>query len=320
MLPPLLLFLAAAGLTAAIAAWLIARGALRPRRATAGWALAHGSAPDPGSLGLRYSECGTAEWPAWRIEGSGTVGAPTLILLHGWGRSRIDSLRRVGPLLPHVRAAILPDLPGHGESQSATAVGASEHAALVAELPRWLEAGRHPKGWSPRVILAGHSLGAAVAIRAAPLLNGVATVDGVIAWAPYETARQPVAARLAAQGIRIPALVRAATIMLRWHTGQESSTISALRSLTARSVPTVIVGSSGDRVVELGVVRQLATEAGVARDEANSFLVGQSGHADLGTEADGTTDAVAVRCATWSAGPIRDSRSPTRSAGSSDPA
>ncbi len=306
-LSPVLLFAAAGGLSLSIGAALVARGARRPRRATTGWALAHGLAPDPGAVGLAFGQCGTAEWPAWRIEGSGGTGAPTLILLHGWGRSRIDSLRRLAPLLPFVHAAILPDFPGHGDSQSKTSVGAREHRGLATEIRRWLQADRPGDRGSGRLLLAGHSLGGAVAIRAAPLLDQLATVVGVIAWAPYETVQQPIDARLATQGIRLPSLTHMASQLLRWRTGPEPSTIESLRAVAERSIPMVIVGSAADRIIPLHVVERVASAAPPSpRSTYAQLLVAHCSHADLGTDIDATRGAVAQRCADWCANSVRE--------------
>ena len=177
--------------------------------------------------------------PAWRIEGGGDANAPTLLMLHGWGRSRWDSLTRLPALLPLVREAWLPDLPGHGEHPGARSwVGVREPAAAAAMAAEI--AARRP---GARLLLMGHSLGAGVALRAArpsPL-----HVAGVIALAPYRDLHSPIPGRMAVQGLpRRPftsigfALLRAAGCL-----------DEPLESDAAHvRVPALVVACEGDRV------------------------------------------------------------------------
>ena len=76
---------------------------------------------------------------------------PMLLAMHGWGRDRRDMLRLVGD-----RAALVPDLPGHGSSPPPPdAWGAADYAQSVAAM---LDA----DGAAPYVIV-GHSFGGRVA-------------------------------------------------------------------------------------------------------------------------------------------------------------
>ena len=187
--------------------------ALRPPRKYFAWALATGRPKDPSDLGLEFieSEFSSGEHhplPAWRIKGSAThSNAPILVMLHGWGRSRWDSLTRVEPFRNACSEIVLLDLPAHGEHLGAwSALGVREPACVVHALHEL--ARQFPN--SP-FLLAGHSMGAGIAIRAANLAandfqgdtskNKGISIAGVIAFAPYSTLRSPIPARLALQNL-----------------------------------------------------------------------------------------------------------------------
>jgi pimeloyl-ACP methyl ester carboxylesterase len=187
--------------------------ALRPPRKYFAWALATGRPKDPSDLGLQFDECEFSSGqhhplPAWRIKGNAThSNAPILVMLHGWGRSRWDSLTRVEPFRKACSEIVLIDLPAHGEHLGAwSALGVHEPACVVQALHEL--AHQFP---NRPFVLAGHSMGAGIAIRAANLAatefqgnpneNKGISIAGVIAIAPYSTLRSPIPARLALQNL-----------------------------------------------------------------------------------------------------------------------
>lgn len=213
---PLLMLLA----LAAFALWggfAIAWDALHPPRKGFAWALATARPASPEAAGLQGEELSLpgvdgVPCPAWRIRGEAPAGAPVLLMLHGWGRSRWDSLARVGPLLPAVHQAWLPDLPAHGEHAARRGwVGVREPDAVLAMLLEiWA---RNP---GAPIVIAGHSLGSGVGLRAAKaaLAAGV-PVAGVIAWSPYRDLRSPIPGRLALRGLPAFPFMPVALAMLR---------------------------------------------------------------------------------------------------------
>ncbi len=147
--------------------------ALRPPRKMFAWALATGRPKDPSDLGLRfddvqYSSGQRHPCPAWRIYGDAqNTDAPIVVMLHGWGRSRWDSLTRVEPFRKVCSEIVLLDLPAHGEHAGAwSGVGTSEPQCVLHVLQEIAQ--QFPKR---ALILAGHSMGAGVAVRAANLAN-----------------------------------------------------------------------------------------------------------------------------------------------------
>lgn len=100
----------------------------------------------------------------WHVQVLGEGRGPDIVLLHGTGASS-HSWRDVAALLAGGARVIVPDLPGHGFTRLGTRLRsgldemAADLAALIAD-----------QGWAPRLI-AGHSAGAALALRLAGLLE-----------------------------------------------------------------------------------------------------------------------------------------------------
>jgi pimeloyl-ACP methyl ester carboxylesterase len=190
----------------AILAWEM----VRPPRQTLAWAVARKVAADPGEAGLRFEEWWLdrlnppqARLAVWEIEGTGQGNAGlTAVFLHGWGKSRITSLQRIGPFVPLVDRLVLYDLRGHGESTgSSSRLGDDEDDDLLALLDRVNESGRF--------LLVGHSMGAVIALKAAAKASGqrpeirgqpAPLIAGVIAYAPYVDFDRSLRGRLRVHG------------------------------------------------------------------------------------------------------------------------
>lgn len=96
------------------------------------------------------------------LEGAGAGRLPPIVLLHGLSSTGVHYWPLVWHLRPHVQRLYLPDLPGHGFSESP--VGGVRHDTLAAGLREALDAVLD----EPAVIF-GNSLGALAAIRYAKL-------------------------------------------------------------------------------------------------------------------------------------------------------
>ncbi len=173
-----------------------------------------------------------------------------VLLLHGYARNRIDSLRRVQPWLPIARSLTLIDLPGHGDaSGKGTTLGTNE-PKLIAELVEQLQL--------TRVILVGHSLGAVIAIRSALEPTLATRVQGVLAIAPYEQLATPIGARLDARAMPRAALLRPALALTRLcGVRLEPTSASAARL----SVPLGILAGTRDPTSPLDEARRIARSA-----------------------------------------------------------
>ena len=109
------------------------------------------------------------------LEHEGAPGAPTVLLLHGFGASK-DHWIGFADALPWAWRVLVPDLPGHGGSDrdSSLAYGAEDYAAAV-------EAWRDVV--APGLVhVAGNSLGGEVAVRLA--LRRPHEVESLALYAP----------------------------------------------------------------------------------------------------------------------------------------
>lgn len=241
----------------------VALEAMRPERRTLGWALARGGPSDPAHWGIPARE--------WSHEHSGSScpvfdlgdedpGAPTAIVVHGFARSRYDALARLGPILPHARRFILPDLPGHGDASGrGTRLGSDEDGFLESLITT---------ATTGPVLLVGHSLGATIALQAASRESLASRVRGVLALAPYERLRTPLGARLELRGMPKSPLLGPTIGLLRAFGVRERST----REAAARAAcPVAVLAGELDLVTPLEEARAIAEAASTSRFAAIAY-------------------------------------------------
>ncbi len=174
-------------------AWVL----IHPPRRTFASAIARSIPADPSDLSPpRHYECWTLrsrgmDLPVWDIEGDDPDG-PILVLVHGWGDSRIGALPRLEAVAPNVSRVVALDLPGHGEAPGWCALGTLE----VDDLHALVDQLALPR---ERLVLMGWSMGAGIAIEVGARTPGM---RGVIAEAPYRLARTP--ARNVLRQARLP--------------------------------------------------------------------------------------------------------------------
>lgn len=276
----------AAGLAIAVYLWIVVREALRPPAGGMAFALARGLPSTPEELGLASRSFTVrggdgAVMPVWEVApdpaaiDDSRAATPRLriILLHGWGRSRIDSLGRLRPFLLPDAVVYLPDLRGHGDAARGAA-GSRQRTTLgtreVDDIDRLIAA--LPPG---PVVLAGHSLGATIAIRVAASGNERDRVRGVLAIAPYDTVRTPIGARLAARELPGGPFLDAAMAILRMRGIALASTVDAARSLRA---PLVVLQGEHDRLSPRAEAEAIVAAA--PADTASLVLFPDTEHAD----------------------------------------
>ena len=96
------------------------KDAVTPARRSMGWALGQGLPASPEDLNLQSEERNTklsdGVMPAWWIRGRAPHSGRAVVVLHGHGRSRWDSLRRVSKHAEHAALIVTPDLRGHGDA------------------------------------------------------------------------------------------------------------------------------------------------------------------------------------------------------------
>lgn len=149
----------------AFTTWMTIRWLTHPPRRGVAWAISRSRPSTPDELAPpRTGE----EWfivnkthniHCWYITGD-APSAPTLILTHGWGDSRITMLERVSHLAPHFSSILLWDLPGHGTSSGTCNLGTDEHKLLDTLIDAL------PHDPARTLVLYGYSLGAGISIHA----------------------------------------------------------------------------------------------------------------------------------------------------------
>lgn len=277
-----LLALLALGAAITLAATVVAivRDARHPARASVGWALARGFATRPSDAGMESTEetvtCADGtELPLWTIAGGSPEG-PALLLLHGWRRSRIDSLRRLPWILPHVRYACVMDLRGHGDAQPGpSSLGPADVADACAAVRA-----RPDVPW----IIAGHSLGASIALRAAAALKGTGTpIVGALLMCPYPDVRVPLAGRLASMGMPAYPAASISAYVIGLLCGRESPIADALKAIGHSALPTVWVTCAQDSIVPPEAVRHLHSQAAAHGSPATLHVDPDADHDSIGT-------------------------------------
>lgn len=213
--------------------------------------------------------------PAWTIQGGDPEG-PALLLIHGWRRSRIDSLRRLPWMLPHVRFACVMDLRGHGDApRGPSALGTTDVADACAAVRAQPEV-----PW----LIAGHSLGASVALRAAAhLLSSGTPVAGALLMCPYPEVRVPLAGRLASMGVPSEPFAWLASCAIGALCGRETPLADALRIIGSSSLPTVWIACEEDAVVPPEAVRDLCAQARSCGSRATLHVDADADHDSIGT-------------------------------------
>ena len=246
---------------------------IRPRRRSTGWALGVGWPEDPSALGV---DC--EEWilerpkqvrlPVWDVPGH-QVDGPVLILVHGFGRSRLTWLPHLEEWRGRGSRVVMIDLRGHGD---ATPEGAGLGDADVEDLVALVEAVDRPEDGDDRrpIVVVGRSLGATVGILAAAESPAV---DAVVAVAPYETLRVPMTGRIALRGLPGWSAISIALIVLRLLGRRPRSTCEAAARLRC---PLLVIEGDLDQISPEEGARAIAEAAPDARYE----VVAGAGHGD----------------------------------------
>ena len=243
------------------------REATRPMRRTMGWALGRGMPTDPGDVDVPFDSWeidrpGGVRLPVWDVPGHLDSG-PILVLVHGWGRSRLTWIPHLEDWRRRGSRVIMLDLRGHGDAEpDGAGLGDTDVEDLISLLER-LDAPAETA-----VIVIGRSLGATVAILAAAETD---RIDGVVAVAPYETLRVPLRQRLRLRGLPSGYISWLAIQGLRVIGRRPRSTIAA----AARTdVPILVVLGDADPISPPGDAIAIADAAPKGRRE----IVAGAGH------------------------------------------
>jgi pimeloyl-ACP methyl ester carboxylesterase len=214
--------------------------------------------------------CDGQELGAWLIRGS--EQAPSVVLLHGNGGSRVQCLRRAEMLAAEGCTLLMVSLRAHGDSTGElNDIGYGARHDVVAAV-EFLERWRPGKP----IIIHGSSLGAAAALFASEVLDH--RVAGYILESPYkdlrtavwnrtENALPPVLDWIAYRGL----LAAAALVLPHW---ERISPLKAASGIPA-DVPVLILAGSEDRSARPEEARALHDRI---RPHARLILFEHGGH------------------------------------------
>lgn len=245
------------------------RESLRPARRATGWALGAGWPADPDAVGVEFEEWtldrpGGVHLPIWEVTGL-DASAPVLVLLHGFGRSRLTWLPYLEDWRRRSSRVVMIDLRGHGEATpDGAGLGDPDVEDVVALVDRLAVEDGHA------LVVVGRSLGATVGILAAAECP---RIDGVAAIAPYETLRIPLTNRIVLRGLPIWPAVPITLRILALLGRRPRSTRKAAASL---EVPVLVVQGSADAISPEPGARAIAEACPNGRYE----LVDKAGHGD----------------------------------------
>lgn len=113
-----------------------------------------------GETGYRVRSLVLPDGSSVRIVESGNAGAQALILLHGWGCSAFAFHENIRPLAAAGYHVVVPDMKGHGLSDKPDDPSCYNTAAMVQHVGQIADAIQ-----LKRFSIAGHSMGAALALR-----------------------------------------------------------------------------------------------------------------------------------------------------------
>lgn len=143
----------------------------------------------PGDVGLDYREVhiGTENGLTlfgWFVPAAGTVPAPAVVLVHGWGGNAATLLPLAVPLWQAGFALVLYDARCHGRSGEDSFASMPRFAEDLVHVVDWL---RQQTAVDPRrIAIIGHSVGAGAALLAASRRHDIAAVVSIAAFAHPE--------------------------------------------------------------------------------------------------------------------------------------
>jgi len=188
---------------------------------------------------------------AWLSRGD--RGLPAVIIVHGLGDTLESYQEHAESFIDRGHTVLLPDLRGHGGSESRyTTLGGHESEDVRAAM-RYLKAvGLADDGF----VLMGHSMGAVAVLLAAADRSDV---RAVIAEAPFDTYRNTVAdhARLV---YGLPSWVPLIPLSIQgaeWRAGFDADAIDAVAAASRMQAPLLAIVDGDDRRMPEPVVRRI---------------------------------------------------------------
>jgi len=258
-----------------------------PKRQSYATAVHRAIAGDPGELDepIEFEERTTngtrGKLILWALPGK-NPNAPRVVMIHGWGSSKIGGLKRLGPIIEHASSVVIWDLPGHGGSSGSARMGVSEHL----DLERILEATDDPglDGRRSEVVLYGWSMGAGIALAGAKELGKEQPITGVICESPYIHAITPARNVIRLRGVPYRLNLRPAMAIMGTLLGIGPRWKGFARDQIAREItlPMLVLHGSADPVCPIADAEAIAESA----PNAQLVKIIDAGHNNLWSDAE----------------------------------
>lgn len=220
------------------------------------------------------ADAGSSSVPA---DSSSTRVAPTILLLHGLGSNRSGLLYEAKLVTAHGYNALLFDQRGHGFSDGAyTTLGLLESEDVRAAVAYLLTRSDVDSG---RIAILGHSLGGAVALRAAARSPEIKAVIAISAFTSITESAPQIVRALTGR----PPIPSASVVLqfIRWEIGgnvEEVRPIDDIATIAPR--PVLLIHGAEDPTIPVRNSEELFAAAGEPRE---LFIAAGVGHSDFTT-------------------------------------
>ena len=196
----------------------------------------------------------------WFAPLGGTTGAPTVLVMHGWGANAAMMAACLVPLKSAGMAVLLVDARCHGLSDDESFTSLPRFAQDIQAGLDWLA--QQPEVDCKRLAVIGHSVGAGAALLCAARGNSLRAVVSISAFAhPYEVMRRFLAAK------RIPYLVFGWYVLqhVQKVIGFRFEDIAPLRSIANVQCPVLLVHGTEDEMVPFEDAQRIQAAGRVGR-------------------------------------------------------
>lgn len=169
----------------------------------------------------------------------------TVVIMHGWGANKSLLLPLAKPFHETGYNVLMLDAHNHGDSQKRGTSTMPKFAEDVTSAVGWLK--QNQTNASDKVIVVGHSVGAAAVLLAAA--NGL-QANVVITIASFVHPKLMMQRSLQ-KVAGVPGLVRLISGYVQWVIGHKFDDIAPITSLSKIQQPTLLVHGDADRVIPL---------------------------------------------------------------------
>jgi len=180
---------------------------------------------------------------AWYLPVSGSTS--TVILLHGWGGNAELMLPVALPFHQAGMSVLLLDARNHGQSDSHSFSSMPRFAEDVGMAVDWVK--KRTASHRPRIVLLGHSVGAAAVLLTASRRNDIAAVISISGFAHPEWMMRRYLRRLHLPGVLISWILR----YVQWVIGYRFGDIAPLNTVCSVSCPVLLVHGKMDKTVPI---------------------------------------------------------------------